>query len=537
MATRRGKQVPSLAGGFYEQKADYNAARSNRFRRIRTGITLQGSGADYHYRSESDYLRMMEYARDMDRNDAVTGTMLDRAVTNTIQSGLTPEPQTGDEELNEELRQRWNNWADDPRNCDAAGVLPFNEIQEHSLRAALRDGDIFALPLEEGSLQIIEAHRCRTPSNTRKAVVHGVKLGAKRQREQFWFTREDLSPHSNIAKVSDTTQIPAFDEEGEPNVFHMLDPKRVSQTRGVTALAPVFDVASQFEDLQFAKLVQAQIVSCIGFIRHRDPEYQGGTRDQYGPRTDDTIGSAKRLLEEIAPGIEIEGEPGENITSFSPNTPNPEYFQHARMILTLLGINLGLPLVLITMDGSETNFSGWRGAVDQARQGFMRNQRWLRDRLCRPTYRWKVRQWIAEDTALRRMVQRREVGFDKALSHKWHFPGWRYIEPMKDAQADALRIEKRLSSPRRVLNERGIDYRQEMVDLVEDHKHAVMTAMAAADEIEQQYPNRDIDWHELLELAGSKDIEPAGASADDADEADDPAPGRDRETQPKGSLA
>ena len=107
-----------------------------------------------------------------------------------------------------------------------------------------------------------------------------------------------------------------------------------------------------------------------------------------------------------------------------------------RLILTLIGINLGLPLVMVLMDASETNFSGWRGAVDQARLGFRQNQKRLINRFHKPVYLWKVRQWMAEDAALRRAAARSDVNI---FAHRWNPPTWPYIQPLQDATADLLR--------------------------------------------------------------------------------------------------
>src|SRR4051812_21975832 len=93
-----------------QYKADYNAAQPSRFRRQRVG--LYGSG-DAHYASEWAFIRVREYARDMERNDALVGAILDRAVDNTVRTGFVLEPKTGDPKLNKDLKARWDDWAED----------------------------------------------------------------------------------------------------------------------------------------------------------------------------------------------------------------------------------------------------------------------------------------------------------------------------------------------------------------------------------------------------------------------------------------
>ena len=86
---RRRRTPDTLAEAFDGLRSDYSASRATRFRRTRTGLSAAGSGADYHYRNESDFLRVREYARDMDRNDCIVGQTIDRAVTTVVQDGFT----------------------------------------------------------------------------------------------------------------------------------------------------------------------------------------------------------------------------------------------------------------------------------------------------------------------------------------------------------------------------------------------------------------------------------------------------------------
>ena len=73
-----------------------------------------------------------------------------------------------------------------------------------------------------------------------------------------------------MVRVNDTTQINARDEAGHRQVFHHYLPDRRSQTRGVTAFAPLADTADHWDDLQFANLVAAKIQSCYTILREMD---------------------------------------------------------------------------------------------------------------------------------------------------------------------------------------------------------------------------------------------------------------------------
>ncbi len=494
---RRIIENPTLAEAFESLRAEYNAARSSRFRRARTGVGPTGRTGDYHYRTEGDYLRMMELSRDFMRNDPVVGQGVRRGlVGNVVRDGFSPDPQTGDPGANTAIKDRWRSWSESPEQVDLAGEHDWHELEGLVLQQTIVDGDICELPLREGCLESVEAHRLRTPSNTKQNVVHGVLLDQNRRRLEYWFTRDDIDPSQSLSKVGDMKRYAARDAAGNRQVFHCYLPDRLSQTRGVTAFAPIVDMVGMHDDIQFAKLVQCQVVSAFAVLRERSPMATYQPDAQRGERTTSTLSDGTvRILEGIAPGMEVSGQPGEKLTGFSPAVPNPEWKPYALLILTFVAINLGLPLAVLLLDPSQTNFSGWRGAMDQARIGFRRLQRRLAARLHKPVYAWKLRQWAAEDPALAR------IDASKLFLHRWQFPRWPYIDPATDAAADLIRQRNLLASPRMVAAERGYDWDEIVEQTVADNGQAIRAAKAAAAEINAANPDDDpVSWRELLSL-------------------------------------
>lgn len=520
-------ELQTLPHAFREMRSDYAAAKEGRYRRKRSGLDPQGSGADRHYKNESDFLRIMEYARDMDRNDAIVGQLVDRVVLNTLQGGFAVDPQTGDEALDKELWSRFNAWATNPAECDAAGVDDFAEMSDLVFRSMLVDGDIFGLALADGPVEVVEGHRCRTPSGKQEQVIHGVEVNTLRSPVRYHFTQDDINPNGMITKRTGFRPVDARDSDGVPLVFHIAKRKRKTQTRGVSAFAPVFDVMGMFEDLNFAKLVQAQVVSCIAFMRTRSESGFPGApivsgAGQTGPRETETQSDGTtRTIDGIAPGMQIDCAPGEKIEGFSPNVPNTEFFPHVRLILQMIGVNLGVPLVMVLMDASDTNFSGWRGAVDEARRGFKRNQQLLVRRWHSPVYRWKLVQFAQDDPALARKMK--ELGA-RYFDHRWNTPNWPYIQPKQDAEADAYRVAQRLTSPRRLHNERGQDVEEVLAETIADNSAAIRAAIREAEAITKELKTT-VNWREVLFLAPPNAVTPPADDAADGDTSR-PAPGK-----------
>lgn len=501
MRRRSNHGLANLAQSYLDLRADYAAMRSSQFRRQRVGL---GGAADAHYANESRFMEMREYARDMDRNDAIIGQAVDRAVDNLIQTGFRLEVNTGDTDLDQDLWHRFMDWAGDPQQCDVAGENTWWDFEWSAKRHEFIDGDTFLILSDDGQIEAVEAHRCRTPSRTRRNIVHGVVLDDLRRRLAFCFSRDELSPWARNVKSGDMLEYPARDEAGNRRVLQIYFPGRFTQTRGVTVFAPVFDIAGMVEDVQFSKLVQQQMSTVFAAFIERTADFKLGSRSNEA--LDDATTS---MIEEVTPGQVLRGNIGERLTLPSSNIPNAEYLPHMKSLITLIGLRLHLPLALVLLDPSDQNFHGYRGALDAARLSFRRAQAQLKRRLHEPVYRWKVRQFLAADPALRAMAERSGIDI---FGHRWEAPGWPYVEPLTDAQADGYRLSHMLASPRQLHAERGRDWDDVVEETVEDNGQAIEAAIVKARQIEER-TGVAVSWRDVLNWAPPERITGTTGSA------------------------
>ena len=475
-----------------DARQDYRAAKTSRFRSPLTGVDVMGSGADYHYRSEMEWLRMIEQARQYDRDDLIVGAAINKLVANILQEGFNVDPNTGDTGVDEELRLRWHDWESDPSACHSEGEHDFREIVRLSLRSTFIDGDHFLLGLRGGPLQNIEAHRVRTPSNTQRDVIHGILLDKKARRRQVWITKENLSPQRRLSRVADIMPYNVHDADGHRQVFQTYLPNRTSQRRGVSAFAPIMDAVGMQDDIQFAMLVKQELGALIAILRETPLESIMAESTPLGVTELESTYNVKELTG-VNAGLEVTSDPGEKLSAFSPNIPGPSYFEHVSLLLTLISVNLDLPMHVMLLDPTKTNFSGWRGAIEQARIRMREIQRSLIARLHKPVYEWKVRQWLAQDIALQRAIARSGLN---PLRHRWNAPGWSYIEPKKDAEADAYIASRTLNSPRRIQAARGRDWDDVYRESIDD----VASAIAYANDVANQLTSAgipNVDWMTL----------------------------------------
>jgi capsid protein len=240
-------------------------------------------------------------------------------------------------------------------------------------------------------------------------------------------------------------------------------------------------------------------------LRNRTLGWRGPATEPTGEVSQQLLADGStRQLEGLSPGMEILSAPGETLSGFSPSVVNADFVSHVRLILQLIGINLGLPLVMVLMDASETNFSGWRGAVDEARRHFRRNQRHLICKFHTPVYQWKVRQWLAEDSALARAAKRSKIDI---FGHRWNRPGWPYIDPLKDVGADLLEESNGLISPRRLHARKGAEFKDIWRETIEDNSARIAAAMAATILLNKKAPpGQEVHWREVASLPLAKGL-------------------------------
>lgn len=497
------QQTPSLQDNFSDARADYTNQQNNRYMRTRLGLPSYGAQADYHFQSEFQYYDIIERARDYDRNDALVSQTIDRVVSNIVSDGFTLIPETGDPKLDTELYNRWKEFSEDPEQCDLAGEWTWHDFELNAMRACLVDGDCVVTGTEDGPFQFLEAHNignlwATQPQNT----FLGVTMNEKRTRTRYWVMSDPVMSSRRTNEKTVPMPLDVRTEDGIRQVFHVFDQKRFSITRGVTALYPVFIVLGMIEDINFAKLVQQQVVSCFAFLR-KQSENAGASlpnKQGYGEPSVEVTQSGTRFIEGIQPGIEITTKPGEDIEGFSPNVPNEEFFRHFRQQVSLFGANMDMSPSQVLLDFSVENFVGYRGALHEARKGLRRRQNMLRDRLHSPAYKFKVAQWIASDPTLARMATRAKR--IDPFNHIWQPRKFDYLEPVNDVKAQIMRVRGSMTSRRRLHGEEGEDWETISDEIVADNGYHIRNAKAEAAAINEEYPDDDhpVSWLQVASL-------------------------------------
>lgn len=500
------KYLQSFDKTFGEYKAGYFGGGVSRFLPQPPGTNSLGANADSHYSTESEYFRMVERSRYFDRDNMIFSSGLNKVNANILQNGFMLQVMTGDDDLDDDLFAGWEEYSK-AENFDFEQEKDFDQATDLVLRSIERDGDVFGIPTtRNGRIELVENHHCRNPFGvqnrsfgTRKkktGIVHGVEINDGR-RVAYHMTPDIVGVGQHSQRYN-TRPYAARTPSGHKQVWQCYFPKRISQRRGVGIAAPIVFPLHYNDELQFAAMVNAKKQSFIAILRELDAAggLLAGSQRTSGTRQE-LSGERKKLLKDGSPGQEYVGIPGEKLKGFAATVPAPSHFAHTELLMTLCAINMDLPLMVFLLDASKTNFNGYRGAIDQARQRYKIIQRDLISQWHRQVYMFYVRWRLFRDPRLKSLVNR--LSNINVFKHRWTPQGWDYVQPVQDAAADELQLSANLTSPRRRARKRGIEWSELSQEIVEDRSQHIRRSIEAANEINEQFKdqNVNVNWREI----------------------------------------
>lgn len=493
-------------------RSDYEQARNSHLRRPRTGISLQGASADWHIRSAAHWLQLIELPRALDRDSPVIRQALNRVCDKVAGGHYQIHADTGDESLNDDLEAAINDWAEDKSRCDAQGKRNLREIAWQALRHIHLDGDCFALPMEEGYLATFEAHRVRSSSRSKLTGTHGIDVNRFGRPLTYYLTNEDIGFNQTIT-LNQINPIAAYDSEGNEQVLHLYSPERFTSRRGISVMAPILDVTSYHDDTTFATCIANQLQTFFAIIHEFSPNpslgmaSMHGGGDKKGEQTQQQLpDGTQALIEKVFGPIELFAKPGETIKGFHPTFPGVQFTPFMLHLLGLIACNLGIPLAVLLLDARPEltgSYSAWRGAQNEAREGYRKKQQLLIDHFYSPVYRWQLRRLIAQGGAFARAFERLGPNFFK---HEWKPPAWAYIDPAKDVASDVMRGETAQSSLSRIHADNGQDFHPEHLTWVRDRSFQITAAITEAQKINEKFPElKDKPtWRDLFPLVAGQ---------------------------------
>jgi lambda family phage portal protein len=455
MARRiRARAAVSFWGGMYG--GGYNAGRYDR-KALQEYHPYPGS-ADTDVNPGLTAIRAR--SRDLARNAPLAGGAINTTVTSTVGSGIAAQPRIDRQLLGisdkdadaweRRARTIWEAWAETTE-CDLEGELDFYGLQSLAFRSVLESGDllsVFRWRPRPGSLfgtrlQVVEADRISNPhfelDTPRRA--QGVELDGDGQVLGYWVQQGHPGDVLLYPERQEWTRLPARGGGGRRIAWLLYDKRRPGQRRGVPYLASVVEPMKQLERYTETELTAAVVSAMFTvFVKSESDAAVSGIVGEDAPVIPGDI--------HLGPGVIAELQPGEDIEFANPSRPNAGFDPFVMSILRQVGVSLELPFEIL-IKHFQSSYSASRGAILEAWKFFRGRREWLGSYFGDHAYEAVISEAVAkgwleapgffEDPFLRRAW----------LRHTWSGDAMPQLDPLKEVNAAARRVEEGFSTRER----------------------------------------------------------------------------------------
>jgi len=396
-----------------------------------------------------------------------------------IGSGFTLQVKTDNINFNKKVEALWNSWNFKP---EIRGLLLGFETAQMFLREAILCGDIGAIKTNKGALQLVEAEQINGGNQSKDGIdknMFGVPT-------RFWVSGYNDHGYLNSKGA----------RKIEPKDFlFMTNPDRPSSTRGVPACQSVFSMLHRINDVCDSEAIAMQVLSRLAVSITRDNADQRAyieSKEDPNKSGTDTSGQLGTRLMELEYALMFHARPGEKIEGIEHNIPGKNFGESLRLFLRLLGLPLGLPLEIILLDWTNSNYSQSRAVLEQAFQSFIKWQNKQEGFYYEPLFAWQLAKWQVSE----------RLGNRKEVPHSWIKPTFPWIDQLKETQAKGMMIDRALMTHSEACKSRG----QDREDVIEGRKKEIVEAIKIASDIKTK-TGVEVDWKLFAGLANEKNSE------------------------------
>ena len=443
--------------GYRELFRSYEAGEVNRFNDDWTPINADAENTD---KVQRDLIKAR--ARYLENNSDIAAAAVGGIVRNVVGTGIKPQARTPNEELNAQIESLWSRWTR-PENCDVTGQQSFYELQAMILRRQIYDGEIMVKKIisrrKQGvpfQLQVLLTDlldsNLLTAPGSQNIIRSGIELDSNLKPLAYWI--EKKSPDGYI--LYDPDRVPAR------NIIHMWQRRRPDQIRGMSYLTPIITRIKDTGDYLDAETVAAKIAACFSVFITSNIGAPGAGR--FAKK--DAEG---KPLQRVRPGMITHLQPGESVETANPSRSVTNAKDFVGVQQRLAGAGLGLSYELMSRDFTKSSFSAARQGMLEDRKTFEPIQQYMIGHFCDVVYKeWMDAAVLSGQLDIPDYWARRE----EYTAVAWVPPGWSWIDPEKEVNADIKAIQSGGKTLSQWCAERGYDWREQLAQMALEKKTA-----------------------------------------------------------------
>lgn len=429
-----------------ETKRFYDAGGHDRLNRNWNAFNDSAQATDRNYR---DIIRAR--SRDLERNSDLMNSSIHPWVRNVVGKGFTLEAKTENEEFNTAIEKLWVKWCKKD-NCDITGSQSFWEMARMAVRRKRIDGGILfvkcytpggIVPFKLQALEVDELDVTQYAPHTKgNRVVEGVEYDRYNKAVGYWFAEYDIDGYKKLT--------PRYVER--ENVIFYFSKIRPSQIREMPENASTIGRIKELNGFVEAASIKERIAACLSvFIKKALPT--GGLG-----RPTTVKGDKKSNYNELelAPGLVTQLEAGDDIQVVNPGAGATNSKDFIKTMSRLIASGQGISYEAASRDLSEANYSSARQATIEDEETFIPEQEKLKDEFLDEAYNAFVISAVLSGAIICPDFWTR---IDYYTAHEWNKKPKKWIDPIKEANANKTALETGQKTLIDIYGEEGKDYK------------------------------------------------------------------------------
>lgn len=434
--------------------------------RLNSGWTSINTSAEQTDQSQRDIIRAR--ARDLERNSDIAEAIIgpfERNVVGTgikLQAKITRTDGTENDELNKQIEELWSDWCR-ARNCDITGQQSFSEMQQMAIRRLRVDGGIIFVKAYTKGGVVPLCLQAREVDDLDNSLNMPFRIGSNRVAGGIEFDQYNKPIAYYLKKYTPDGFWTGKSERIEAkNVIFLWKKYRPTQIREISPLAKTLPRVRDVNEFVEAVSVKERILACLSvFVTKQTPSGIGR-----GTQVDPKSGYKQTT---ISPGMIHELQPGENITAVTPSGQSSNAKDFISTQQRLAGSGQGLSYEAVSRDMSQVNYSSARQGLLEDQRTYMMWQQFLIEHFCREVYTEFV---ISAVLASKLNIPGFWGNKMKYLKHIWIAPGWSWIDPLKEVNANVKALDSGQETLAHICAERGEDWRDVLKQRAQEMKLA-----------------------------------------------------------------
>jgi len=370
-------------------------------------------------------------------------------------SGSRPQIDSGNEAFDAEAEEKFLIWS---QTCDQTGLMGLPELLQ--MQFALQPCEagesltVFKRDRRAGNYEVslrllaVETERLDNPMDSAapSTKLHdGIEFDEDGRPAAYYILKDH--PNGSYAdSLFDTDRVPAAD------VIHLYRVKRPGQSRGLPWFAPSLPLFATMRRFTLATIEAAETAANISALM----------KSNYTPDPDDAEDVESNDVIDLERNAMLTLPAGWDATQMKAEHPTTTYAMFKAEILNEIARCVLMPYNVAAANSSDYNYASGRLDHQKYHRFIKCIRRWGEQRFLRRVFS----EWMTEAFLIPGFFTARPT-FEQAMRAsqmiQWYWPGFEHVDPVREANAQKIRLESGTTTLKDEFAEAGHDWEKKLI--------------------------------------------------------------------------